>query len=117
MIPFAEFGPDRSAFDPAFADVMENVLPKANSYGPFPGFVALSSALPAAPKGTFLAYVDAGQYLLFVGTQTHLYKFNPATLGWTDVSRAALYTGAEDRKWDFAQFGNYVIATNLADDA
>jgi hypothetical protein len=116
MIPFAEFGPDRSTFDPSFSDRMENVLPKANSYGPFPAFVALSDALPDAPMGTYLAYVENGQYRLFAGTQDALYMFDVATLGWTDVSRVGGYTGSADRKWDFAQFGSRLIATNGANE-
>jgi len=115
MIPFAQFGPDRSDFDAGFCDRIENVLPKAGSYGPFPGFVPVSSPLPAAPMGTILAYVDNGNYRLFVGTQTAIYMLNVSTLGWVNVSKTGGYTGVAGRKWSFTQYGNIIIATNGID--
>lgn len=115
MIPFAQFGPDRSSFDASFCDVLENVLPKAGSYGPFPQFVPVSQALAASPMGTILAYVENSQYRLFVGTRTKLYMLDVNTLGWTDVSKTGNYIGSPDRKWSFCQYGDRVIATNGID--
>lgn len=115
MIPFAQFGPDRSVFDATFCDKIENVLPKAGSYGPFPSFTPISQALPAAPLGTILAYVDNGQYRLFVATATKIYMFDTPTLGWLDVSKPGGYVGTSERKWSFTQFGDRVIATNGGD--
>lgn len=115
VIPFAQYGPDRSRFDPQFSDTLENVLPKANSYGPFPSFQAFSQPLPAHPMGTILAYVINGNYRLFVGTQHAIYLFNPETLGWTDVSKTGGYSTVDGRRWSFAQFGDLIIATNGTD--
>lgn len=115
MIPFADFAPDRSAFDPKACDILENCLPKANSYGPFPSFVALSLALSERPQGACLAFVGNGSYLLFVGTATKLWKFNSATLGWTDISKVGGYSTPSTETWHFTQFGNTLIATNGVD--
>lgn len=115
MIPFAQFGPDRSSFDPQFCDRLENVLPKANSYGPFPSFTPLSTSLPAWPMGTWLAYVANGQYRLFVGTQAAIYMFDPDTLSWIDKSKVGGYSSVAGRRWSFTQFGDMVIATNGTD--
>lgn len=116
MIEFGTFAPDRSVFDPTACDTLSNVLPQANSWGPFPAFVPITTALPARPQGAFLATEEAGQYTLFVGTETNLYKMNPGTLGWDDLSGpAAPYSTVAGAKWSFVQFGSWVIATNGTD--
>lgn len=115
LIPFAQFGPDRSNFDPQFCEVAENVMPQQGGYGPFPSFVAFSQPLPENPMGTYLAYVVNGAYRLFVGTQTKLLMFDIDTLGWIDKSRAAGYNGASGIKWSMCQYGDMLICTNGAD--
>lgn len=87
LIPFAEFAPDRSPFDANYSDVLENCLPLATGYGPFPSFEPLSDPLPSRPMGSYLAYVSNGNYRLFAGTATALYLFDGTTLGWTNVSK------------------------------
>lgn len=114
MIPFAEFAPDKSVFDPSACNVLQNVLPQAQSFGPFPQFVPLTTALPARPQGAFLASEEAGQFTLFAGTETHLYKLNPGTLGWDDIS-GSTYGTVDSANWSFQQFGTWVIATNGTD--
>lgn len=115
LIPFGNFAPDASVFDPSACDTLVNVMPKAKSFGPFPGFVPLTSALAARPQGSFLAFVDNGSYLLFAATADKIYKMDPDTLGWTDVSKTGGYSTATDQKWSFAQFGDLVIAVNGID--
>lgn len=115
LIPFAEFAPDRAVFDPSASSTLQNVLPKANSFGPFPSLVTISTALSERPQGTILAYVANGNYQLYVGSASKLWKFDSATLGWTDVSKLGGYTTSAETLWSFAQFGNLVIATNGSD--
>lgn len=112
VIPFAQFGPDRSAFDPNFSNTLQNVLPKASSYGPFPSFTVISGALPAWPMGSWLAYVENGQYKLYVGTKTAIYMLDVDTLDWIDLSKSGGYNGVDGRRWSFVQYGDLVIATN-----
>lgn len=114
MITFAQYGPDRSPFDANFSDRMENVLPLADGWGPFPAFSPLSDPLPARPMGSYLAYVQNGNYVLFAGTATAIYMFDGATLGWTDVTGpSGPYSTTQ--QWSFVQYGNRVIATNGSD--
>src|SRR5262245_26382345 len=107
LLPFAQFGPDRSAFDAQYCDRVENVLPKQGAYMPFPDFVPLTQPLPGHPLGSFLAYVQNGAYRLYVATQTKLYMLDISTLGWLDKTRATGgdYNGAPGQRWSFCQFG------------
>lgn len=117
LLPFAQFGPDRSSFDAQFCDRIENCLPKPNAWMPFPSFVPLSQPLPADPLGSFLAYVANGAYRLYVGTQTKLYMLDISTLGWLDKTRTTggNYNGAAGVRWSMCQYGNYMLATNGQD--
>ena len=116
LIPFAQFGPDRSTFDVQFCDVIENCLPLQGGYGPFPSFTAFSQPLPEKPMGSYLAYVVNGAYRLFVGTQTKLYMFDIDTLGWLDKSRPGGYNGASGVRWSMCQYGDMLLCTNGADE-
>ena len=51
MIPFAEFAPDRAAYDPAYTDVAQNVLPSVTGYRPFKSLAAFSGAVSAQVYG------------------------------------------------------------------
>lgn len=116
MIPFGEFAPDKSLFDPSACSVLQNVLPQAQSFGPFPQFVAITDPLAARPQGAFLANQDSGQFTLFAGTATDLYRLNPATLAFDSVSGpSAPYGTVAGANWSFVQYGSWVIATNGTD--
>jgi hypothetical protein len=49
---------------------------------------------------------------IFAGTQTKLYELSAGA--WVDVSTGS-YAGGTDSRWQFAQFGNTTVASNLAD--
>jgi hypothetical protein len=112
LIPFAQYAPDRSPFDGNFSDKLENVLPIQGGWAPFPRFQPLSQPLPERPQGSYLAYVNNGEYRLFVGTATKLLMLDPGTLGWIDVSKAGGYSMPSSEKWSMTQFGSLLIATN-----
>ncbi|MEP7454302.1 hypothetical protein [Phyllobacterium sp. SB3] len=86
LIQFAQFGPDRSDFDPSYTNTLENVLPAADSFLPFPGFTPLTVPLPDRPQGTFLAVQGNGVWLPIAATGEALYKLNFTTLGWDNIS-------------------------------
>ncbi len=115
MISFANYAPDRSPFDPEVTDSLENVLPIQGGYGPFPSFRPLSQPLPERPQGSYLGYVNNGNYVLIAGTATKLMRFDGPTLGWIDVSKAGGYLTPASEKWSFAQYGSWLIATNGVD--
>lgn len=104
LIQFAQFGPDRSDFDPNYTNTLENVLPAADSFLPFPGFTTLTDPLPGRPQGTFLAVMGSGVWLPIAATASALYKLNFTTLGWDNISELEadiILTGdfASDTDW------------------
>ncbi len=114
---FSEFRPDVSDYEGNSSQAITNVVPRGDGYGPFPGFSAFTGALPATCFGSFAARKNDGSIAIFAGTSTKLYMLSNTTGSWTDVSRsggsyAALATGAI---WRFAQFNNFVFATQVND--
>lgn len=116
FLPFAEWRPDVAMLNSAFAADILNVLCADGFYMPFPALSPLSGALPAPAVGAFMARSDDGQVTIFAGTATKLYKLDNSTLNWTDVSKTATtYAASSDERWQFAQFGDYVVAVNAND--
>lgn len=110
-IQFAEWRPDIADVDGAAAATATNVLAGQNCYLPMPAFSVYSTNGPAtAPLGAFQAQSTDGSYVTFVGTSTKLYRLNPATLAFADVSKSGGYGVTDGYGWDFTQFGNLVIA-------
>lgn len=112
MLPFGEFRPDTSDYETKFTRNVLNVVPQADGYGPFLGFLALSAALAAACRGVFYARNNDGSITIFAGTSTKLYKMSNTDFTWSDVSKgsstySAVPTGDQ---WQFAQFNNFVFA-------
>jgi len=116
LMPFAEWRPDVAALNTSYASDILNVLCADGFYMPFPSLVPLSGALAASPVGAFVARTSAGQTVIFAGTATKLYRLDNSTLGWVDVSKTATtYASTTDERWQFEQFGDYVVAVNAND--
>ncbi len=114
---FSEYRPDVSDYEGNSSQNITNVVPRGDGYGPFPGFSAFTSALPATPFGSYAARKNDGSIAIFAGTANKLYMLSNTSGTWTDVSRSggtygALATGA---LWRFAQFNNFVFATQVND--
>lgn len=93
--------------------VCKNVMPVNRHYKPLNDKLTYN---PNVFTGTILggiyAQADDGQYYNFVGTSSKLYRFNKTTI--TDITRTTGdYTS---NYWSFAEYGNWIIATNYADD-
>jgi hypothetical protein len=116
-IPLAEFAPDRSTFDPASTNVISNAIPNAGGYGPMRKWVEIASTLPARCRGAISVRKSDGGTSNYAGTATRLYKFNPATLAWDNVTRVSGgdYSCGEGVDWSFTQFGSRLVATNGSD--
>lgn len=116
LVPFAPWRPDVAHLNSSFASDVANVLLAYDSYIPFPELVPYSNAVSEQPIGGITVRDSAGSVHIFVGTATHLRKFNSSTRDWDDVSKAATtYSASVDERWRFKQFGNYVIAVNVND--
>lgn len=113
---FAEWRPDVVDLDAGYSRIVKNVVPKANSYGPFPSQQTYTTtALAANAYGLTMARTTAASWAVFAGTATKLYKLN--SLAWTDVTRTVggNYGVAATELWRFAQFGTYLYAVNVND--
>lgn len=113
VIPFPAWEPDKADYLAGSSQVITNVLPQGDGYGPFPDFSALTAALPAACRGMVFARNADGSILVVAGTSTKLYKLNNTDLTWSDVSLgagsySALSTGFN---WQFVQFNSLLFAT------
>ena len=93
----------------------ENVLPYDEFYFPALQPLAYSSnALSGTSCGAKEYLSNDGNYYLFVGTLTKLYRLEVA-LTLTEITRAAGAYTATANRWDFTRYREWVIATNLID--
>lgn len=113
LLAFGEYRPDVSDLNREYTSEIENVLPRADGYGPVKELEPYTDALAANCRGFFFARNADATVTIFAGTATKLYKLDNITLAWTDVSLGAgTYTSLDnDRNWRFVQFNNYVFAT------
>jgi len=112
MIPFGQWRPDVSDHQADHIAELSNVVPRADGYGPVQEFEAYSDEAPAACRGLFRATRTDGTPAIFYGTINHLYLMNNTTQAWEEVSKGAVaYTDLSiNHNWQFAQFGDFVIA-------
>jgi hypothetical protein len=114
LIPFGEWLPDLPEHANPGVLAATNVIPALNSYRPFPGLSAQSTnALDALALGAFSATDASNNVYVYAGNASKLYEL--VDLAWTDESKAGGYSTATDDVWEFALFGNSVIATNFTD--
>src|SRR5262249_3531218 len=111
MLPFGDYRPDLSAYQGASSQLIQNVVPRADGYGPFADFTAFTAALPAACRGFFYARKTDGAIVVFAGTATKLYQLSNTDFSWTDVSKAGgSYTALPSSDhWQFRRFGHLVL--------
>lgn len=113
MVPFAAWLPDVASYADVSTEAL-NCIPSAYGFRPFPGFSNTASAITARAQGAISVRSISGTIFNFCGDATKLYKLASDGLSWTDVSRTVggAYATAADSKWSFAQYGDYVMATN-----
>ncbi len=117
LLPFGAYAPDIADYEGIDSQVITNVVPRGDGYGPFQDLMAYTKNLPAACRGAFTARKTDGTVVTFAGTATKLYQLNNTDFSWTDVSRGAgtYATLATTDNWQFVQFGNIVLATQKND--
>jgi hypothetical protein len=112
MLQFAPFEPDKASFNPTASELSVNALPVADGWGPMPLLVPYSEALPGTCVGAAYVRNSDGGFFLIAGTQTNLYRLTGIT--WTDISGpSAPYAVPDADRWQFARYGNRLIATAL----
>lgn len=112
IIPFGEYMPDAPALGNAGATTVKNVIPSSGpGYKPLNSLSAYSSALTAYCRGAYTGTDTDGVVRSYAGDATKLYRLVSTTM--TDSSVGGGYSCAADSYWEFAQFGNTVVASNF----
>lgn len=94
----------------------ENLVPYDEFYYPALQPLAYSSnAITGTPVGAVEYLSNNGNYYVFIGTLTKLYRLEVA-LSLTDITRAAGAYTATANKWSFTRYREWVVATNYIDD-
>jgi hypothetical protein len=119
MVPFAPYMPDIAAYATDASQEALNVIPSMSGFRPFPAFAHVTEAITARAQGAISVRSLSGVIYNFCGDATKLYLMDSDGLGWSDVSRLSGgdYATAVDAKWNFAQYGNFLIAVNGNDAA
>lgn len=100
------------------SNYINNVLCQAENYKPFKAFAESGNAVSSTGR-VYNAYSfidNAGTVHNFAATKGNLWKQNGST--WNKVSKASTgnaYNTATDGFWQFTEFGQRIIASNLAD--
>lgn len=108
MLPFGEWMPDLPPNELQGATVATNVIPDARSYRSFPSLAAYSGALAARAQGGIFATDASRANHNIAGDATTLYLLNGASWG----AATSGFTTNTDEHWEFAQWGDTVIAVN-----
>lgn len=111
-LDFSEFNPDQPGIKGG--NVVENVLPYAQGYGPLRDLQAFTGALSSGSKAlsSVWALDTSGTAYNHAGTATRLEELQTADLTWNNVSIAGNYTGATC--WEWGQYGDRLIAVDIA---
>lgn len=109
-VQFTEWLPDQPSNTAALLTA-NNVVPVAIGYVPFPLSADFSNAASENLNNVFAAKYDTVTKL-FAGGATKLFTFDSSTLNLNDSSKVGGYSGPY--RWNFAQFGSVVLATNNA---
>lgn len=107
-LPLPEWRPDLTHAS-GFLEVCENVIPTGDGrYSPLRDVEVFTDGLPETFQGGYSAIASDGAGYLLAGTQSDLYRLVSGS--WTSLVGSLTVTG----RWEFAQFGDYVVAVNGA---
>jgi hypothetical protein len=113
MIPFGEWLPDLPAFGSEGASEAKNVLPSLRGYRPFKRLNVYSDALAARCCGAFSASDKNGANYTYAGDAAKLYRMVDAVM--TDCSKSGGYGLSASAGWEFASWGETVIAAAITE--
>lgn len=116
FIPFGDYLPDIPPETNQGLVVAGNCLPYDGYFASMPSVTAYSTnALSGVCIGFFSTRDNVGVSYSYAGDASALYRLSSAV--WADATRASggAYSTATDDVWEFAKWGNYVIATNYSD--
>lgn len=115
-VPFGDYKPDLAKIANDGLSVAKNSVPVTGGYtgvnalSALPGFTALAER----PRGGIAGIDPRGNPYNFTGTETKLYSLRNETVDATRLVGGA-YGCSGESFWEFAVFGDYVIAVNPGD--
>lgn len=116
VMPIAEFAPDQPDMPSSTSDTILNVLPVSqNSYGPLPSLQPYSTALTARCQGGLSVSDASGNFRIYSGDATKLYRQTSASTTPANVSKVGGYNASSTGIWSFTIFGTRIIATDYND--
>lgn len=117
ILPAPEWLPDlnEDGISPPDDDVIKNVIPDLDCYKPWGSLTMITNALTSRAQGAIGAIANDRNAYDYAGTQNNLYRLS--SLSWiaaTNITLSATfsYSTSTDQWWEFAQWGNTVLATN-----
>lgn len=110
---FPAYAPDLDDIGTSTSSLIQNAVPRADGYGPFPDQQSFTQALPAGCRGYFFGRKSDGSIAVFAGTATELMLLNNTDFSWTVVSQATYQPLVSTDNWDFAQFNDLIIAVQI----
>jgi hypothetical protein len=115
FVPFGDYLPDLPALGNPGSKTINNCLPWSDGvYIPLRATLPVSDALTATCRGAYSSRQTDSTAFTFAGDATKLYEFTGAAGTATDRS-GATYTLTTPENWEFAKWGNKIIATNFDD--
>lgn len=112
MINFGSYLPDLPDFENQGATEAKNVIPADTSYKQLNALSAQTDALTARCQGATHGRDYDGNSKNYAGDATKLYELTDGS--WADVSNGT-YNIASDESWQFTQWNEDIIATNITD--
>jgi len=109
-IQFGPYEPDIASIGTSKSSYVRNVVPRADGYGPIASLSDFTNAMAGNCRGVVGAVQLDNSSAIFGGNDEKLFKVDPTARTWGDVSKSGGYTVSTKELWDFAQFGNGVIA-------
>jgi hypothetical protein len=114
VIEFGQWMPDLPMLRAPHLRIASGCIPTLEAYGPFQNITEATTALTEKCRGARFATDIARGSHVYAGDASKLYHLVSST--WTDISRPGGYGPISDNaRWNFATFGDRLIATNYAD--
>jgi len=110
-VDFGEWLPDQPGIAGGL-QLAKNVYPKAAGYGPIQEEAVYSNSATENLNQIFAGKDNDSNTLLFAAGTTKIFKFDVSTRDLQDVSGTTY--SANGSRWDYANFGNVLIAANGA---
>lgn len=111
VIPFGEWLPDQPTFGLQGSTVVINALPDANAYRPMPGLLIFSTnGVGGRVLGGVFATDAQGNNYNYCGDASALYLLTQNSFSVATRIAGGNYTTLGDDMWEFASWGNTVIA-------